>query len=254
MASRISIDDCISPEEKKLRSGINLTNGLIWLVMAMATAVTMGFLLFIWGFTWLMNALLAEYNVRRLQAFGTTVSPKQFPEIWTALADVCDQLGVPPPKVIVINSGEINAFALKFARKKVVVLLSKTLEGVIDKPDELKFFLGHEVAHGILDHGGFRGTFELYKSPAYCAAREMTCDNCGCAVSGNVEAAKNALKRAGVGNELFSRLNEAESIDEASQIYSGITGWFLRRNLNYPPLGKRIQNVANFSQRGTQIL
>jgi hypothetical protein len=45
-----------------------------------------------------------------------------------------------------------------------------------------------------------------------------------------------------------------ESIEEASQIYSGVTGWFLRRNLTYPPLGKRIQNVATFSQRGPRSL
>jgi Zn-dependent protease with chaperone function len=207
---------------------------------------TMGLILLAFGFLWLINWLMSEYNVRKLQAVGTAATQEQFPEIWEALTAVCQKYEVKQlPRVIIVNDSQINAFALRFARKKVVVLLSKTLEGVLDQPDELRFFLGHEVAHTCLDHG-LRGTFELYKPAAYKAARELTCDNCGCAAAGNLEAVKTALKRLGIGNLLTNRLNEAYLVYEADYIYSGFTGWLLKQYLRYPPLGRRLQNVTDF--------
>ncbi len=54
------------------------------------------------------------------------------------------------------------------------------------------------------------------------------------------------LKRLGVGNKLYSRLNEGYLQEEARYIYSGITGWLLKQYLTYPPLGKRIANITQF--------
>jgi predicted Zn finger-like uncharacterized protein len=239
---------CISREERKKRLGVALINTLVWMFLALLVVITFGFILLLYGFTWLINQLLAEYNVRKLQALGTEATPDQFPEITQALADSSAVLGVKDlTKVIVVNVNQINAFAVKFARKKVIVLLSETLEGVIDKPEELRFFLGHELGHVVLDHG-MRGRFELYKPAAYKAARELTCDNCGCAASGNLPASKVALKRLAVGNQLHPRLNDSFLAAEARYIYSGLTGWLLKQYLTYPPLGKRIANVEGFYQ------
>jgi Zn-dependent protease with chaperone function len=242
-----SLNDCISKEEKKKRLGVAFVSCIIWLIVLVFVISTKGLILLIFGLVWLMNWLMSEYNVRKLQAMGTAATQDQFPEIWEALTAVCRKYAVTQlPRVIIVNESQINAFALRFARKKVVVLLSKTLEGVLDQPDELRFFLGHEVAHTCLDHG-WRGVFELYKPAAYKAARELTCDNCGCAASGNLEAAKNALKRLGVGNLLTNRLNEQYLVSEAAYIYSGFTGWLLKQYLTYPPLGRRLQNITDFS-------
>ena len=156
---------------------------------------TFGVVLIFYAVSWIANWLLSEYNVRKLQAVGTTSTSEQFPEINQALEDVCAQFGVAhAPLVIVINMSAVNAFAIKFARKKVIVLLSETLEGILDKPAELRFILGHEMAHVLLDHGK-RGMFELSKPAAYKAAREMTCDNLGCAAAGNLASSKTVLKR-----------------------------------------------------------
>ena len=243
-----SLKECISREEKSKRFGVAVVNFFIWLILAILVLASWGIILLLYGLTWAINSMLSEYNVRKLQALGTAARPEQFPEIWEALTLLCEKFGVGKlPRVIVVNESEVNAFALKFARKRVVVMLSKTLEGVIDKPDELRFFLGHEIAHILLDHGA-RGVFELHKPAAYKAARELTCDNCGCAAAGNLEAAKNALKRLGIGNRLLDRLNDQFLVAEAEYIYSGLTGWLLKRQLTYPPLGKRIQNVTEFCE------
>ncbi len=241
-----SVNACVSREERKKRFGVALMNGLVWLFVVALTLASWGALLILYGIGWVINHLLAEYQVRKLQALGTAATEKQFPEVVHALREVCDQFGVDEcPKVIILNMSETNAFAIRFARKKVIVLLSEMLEGILDRPAELRFILGHELAHIVLDHGA-RGRFELYKSASYKAAREMTCDNCGCAAAGDLEAAKTALKRLGVGNALRDRLDEPTLAAEAEHLYSGLTGWLLKQYLSYPPLGKRLGNIAEF--------
>ena len=241
-----SIDECVSPEERRRRLMVALSSGLAWFVLLLlAIAFFVAIPIVVAG--WILNWLLSEYHVRRLQALGTTASPEQFPEVAAAMAEVCRQFQlVAVPPVIILGHEQMNAFAIRFARKKVVVLLSKTLEGVADHPAELRFILGHELGHILLDFS-WRGRFEIYKPAAYRAAREMTCDNCGCAAAGELPAAKHALKRLVAGNLLVDRLNEDYLQAEADHLYSGFTGWLLRRYLTYPPLGRRLQGVTEFA-------
>jgi len=247
-----SIKQCISVEEKKKRFWVSFINVFIWLIFIGFIAATYGVILLFVAFTWFINFIFSEYNVRKLQALGTTATKEQFPEIWDALTTVCDKFGVKTyPKVIIVSESAVNAFAMKFARKKVIILLSKTLEGVIDNPEELRFFIGHELAHILIDFGG-RGLFEFYKPASYKAAREMTCDNCGCASAGSLDGAKDSLKRLGVGNRLIDRLNDDFLSSEAKYIYSGFTGWLLKQYMAYPPLGKRLDNVTKFVETNSQ--
>jgi Zn-dependent protease with chaperone function len=244
-----SIKQCISKEEKKQRLFVILISGLLWFVLALFALATWGVLLIVYGMVWVLGRLFAEYNVRKLHAIGTAATSDQFPEIVEALNQVCAQFNVErQPRVIVLNARMLNAFALKIAQKHVIVLLTETLEGVLDHPAELRFFLGHELAHIVLDHG-WRGVFERYKPAKYKAARELTCDNCGCACAQDLDAALTALKRLGAGNALYPRLNDHYLEREADYLYSGISGWFLRQYLRYPPLGKRLANIKSFAAR-----
>jgi Zn-dependent protease with chaperone function len=245
MKNITAISDCISKDEKKKQIGVGIINGIIWIfiiAMVVVSPLLLIYVLFFWGISYLTS----EYNVRKVQALGTTVSQAQFPEIFEGLKSVCSQFNVEQhPRVILLNVNEINALAVKFARKKVIVLFSKTLEGIHDKPAEIKFFLGHEIAHIILDFG-LRGKFEIFKTASFRAAREMTCDNCGLAASGSLEASISSMKRLVIGNELTKKVNVEYLIAEAKDLYSGFTGWMLRNNLRYPPFGKRIENLKTF--------
>jgi Zn-dependent protease with chaperone function len=243
-----SVKQCVSRDEKKKRSSAFLVSGIIWLVIAIFVILSRGSLLVLWFIGWAINRLLAEYHVRKLQAVGTAATADQFPEVARALSEICQQFSVKSqPKVIILNSSEVNAFAIRFARKKVIVLLSETLDGIIDEPGQLRFILAHELCHLVLDDS-FWGKFLLYRPASFKAARELTCDNCGAAAAGDLANAKTALKRVGVGNKLYPRLNEKFLEVEARYIYSGITGWFLKQYLTYPPLGRRLTNVASFHQ------
>jgi Zn-dependent protease with chaperone function len=240
------IKQCISREEKKKSFGVNLMNVIVWLVLALFTVASWGVLLILWFITWIINRILSEYNVRKLQAIGTAATKEQFPEVAQGLAEVCAQFHVKHlPRVIVLNSSEVNAFALRFARKRVIVLLSQVLEGIIDQPGQLRFILGHELCHLVLDDS-FSGKFKIYRPASFKSARELTCDNCGCAAAGDLESAKTALKRVGVGNKLYPRLNEKFLEVESKYIYSGLTGWLIKQYLSHPPLGRRLSSMADF--------
>lgn len=243
-----SVKQCIARDEKKKRLSAMMVSLLLWLLLGLFAIASYGILLIVWLISWVIRRMLSEYNVRKLQAVGTVATPDQFPEVAQALSDICDQFTVKqPPKVIILNSSEVNAFALRFARKKVIVLLSQVLEGILDQPGQLRFILAHEMGHLVLDDS-FGGKFLIYRPASFKAARELTCDNCGCAAAGDLESAKTALKRLGVGNKLFPRLSEQFLEVEANYIYSGITGWLLKQYLSYPPLGRRISNVTGFHQ------
>lgn len=246
LASIRSIRDCIAPEEKKKRLGVFAVNLLVWLGLAILVVASMGAVLLFYAGGWVLSRLLAEYNVRKLQAMGTTATDRQFPEVTHALREVCGHFGLAEaPRVIILNAGEMNAFAVKFARKRVLVLLCPMLEGVLDRPAELRFILGHELGHTALDHG-FRGSLVLVKPAAFKAARELTCDAVGAAAAGDAEAAKTALKRLAAGNALHARLDEADLAAQAEAIDSGLTGWLLRQYLAYPPIGRRLACVDRF--------
>jgi Zn-dependent protease with chaperone function len=243
-----TVKDCISSLEKKKRFGVSFVNVFVWILLAALVVVSFGSLLLVYLITWLVNNLLSEFNVRKLQALGVTVSERQFPMVHSALIEVCNRFQIKDiPKVVIVNQSAINAFAVKFARKKVVVLLSQALEGVIAKPLELKFILGHELAHIVLDHGT-RGIFEVYKPASYRAAREMTCDNAGAIAAGDVTAAIEAMRKLAAGNYLFSALDINSLQSEAQSLYTGLTGWLLKQYLTYPPIGNRMANIIAFTR------
>lgn len=238
--------DCVSDDELKQRLSVTIINSLIWLVLALSVVATLGGLLLVALFGKLIQWLFSEYNVRRIQAYGCSVSERQFPTVQRAADDVCERFGIENHyRIIVVPSGELNAFAIKFAKKKVVVILSELLEAVIETPDELRALLAHELCHTVLDHG-WRNTFEIYKPMRYAAARELTCDNAGLVASGNLDATRSLLKKLCVGRRLSKLVNEPALIAESQQIYRGFTGWLLRQYLSHPPAGARIKNVQEF--------
>ena len=150
------------------------------------------------------------------------------------------------PRIIVIGAGELNAMAVHFARRKIVVIFSELLEAIIENPHELEFLLAHELCHQSLDHG-WRGWFELYKPAKYKQARELTCDNAGMVAAADLGAAQAVICKLCVGRILAPRLNNEALKEEARHIYSGFSGWLVRNYLSHPPAGARIENLELFA-------
>jgi Zn-dependent protease with chaperone function len=240
--------DCVSQTERNQRAVVTFVNVIVWLAILVAVVATMGLLLLLLVPGWILRRLLSEYNVRKIQALGATVSAAQFPELFQAAGEVLVRFHVTQrPRIIVISSGETNALALKFARQRVIVLLSELVEGIIESPAQLRFLLAHECCHHALDHGG-RGIFEIVKPAKYRQARELTCDNAGMVAAADVQEARMVIRRLCVGNRLSVRVNEEALKRESETIYSGFSGWLLRRYLTHPPAGARLQNIDSFAQ------
>jgi hypothetical protein len=49
------------------------------------------------------------------------------------------------------------------------------------------------------------------------------------------------------GNNLSAMVSTEELEAETVQLYSGITGWFLKHYLSYPSIGKRIAGIRKFA-------
>lgn len=265
-----SFGKCVSSEERKKRFGTTLVNLIIWAVISLfmiglVVCVVMmllegrkdvnGILIGVGAFFfailigWISKYLFAEYNVRKLQALGATVSADQFPVVHSAVEEIRRRFNVKRHvRVIVVASGEVNAFAVRFAKKHVVLLNSELLEGLIENRQQLLALLGHEMCHVVMDHGP-RGTFEIIKSAPYRAAREMTCDNAGYVASGSVEETKAMLKKLCCGKVLHAYLSEPALIEESQQLNSGFVGWLLRQYMTHPPFGKRLQSVGQFAKK-----
>ncbi|HEX2971020.1 MAG TPA: M48 family metallopeptidase [Tepidisphaeraceae bacterium] len=245
-----SIKQCISPEEHAQRFGVFAINLLLWLLLLLIIAASMGIVLGLMILGWLVTLITAEYNVRKLQACGATVSSEQLPVVYQALCDVCQQFGLQPDRyrLIILGSGEGNAFAIKFARKRVIVILSELLEGIIDNPAELRAVIAHELAHSVLDHG-WQSTLLLYRPAKYKQARELTCDNAALLAAGDLEAAKNTMKKLCVGNRLAGELSEDALIRESQCIEAGFVGWLIRQHLTHPTYGHRLFNLNESARR-----
>ena len=260
---------CVSANEKKYRFQATLINGVIWIVILGVLA-----LLVIGTITnmkdpnstesmaslWtavvsivvarvVLPDLLAEFNVRMIRATGAGVSKHQYRPVFDAVQQVKKRFGYHRKvQVIVVGNSTMNAFAARFARKKVIVIFSELLEGIIDKPAEIRALIGHEMCHLSLDFGP-RSYFELCKPTFYRAARELTCDNAGYVAAGELQAAQTLLKRVYAGNKLFSELNDKHLEAEADYIYSGLLGHFILNRLSHPPVGSRLQSVRQFADR-----
>jgi Zn-dependent protease with chaperone function len=253
-APSLSFRQCTSPVEKSQRFMLAIYSFFYLLFYLLIIFVTTGIILVLHLMGWLVSLVTAEYTVRKLQALGVTVGPNQFPQIWAAAEEICLTFGYPEqPRIIIVNTGQTNAFALRVARKRVVLLDSDLVSALGGDMAELRFVLAHEICHLALDHSWTRFFFPI--TPArFKYGRELTCDRAGLAAAQTLEAAKIALAKIVVGRKLAPSLNESGMIEEANHIESGFYGWLLRNRLTHPPVGRRIENMIQFASELNALL
>lgn len=246
-----SFRQCTSRVEKKQKLMLVLLNSLLWPVLAcvfvLLLIASMGLILIPLVFGWLVALLLAEYSVRKIQATGVTVTAEQLPEVWQASESIRQQFGYKhEPRIIILNHAQANAFAVKIARKKVIILYTELLDALADDPAELRFVLGHEYCHLALDFGWTRH-FVKFKPVRFRYGRELTCDNAGVVAAGDFAAGVSALCKIIAGPRLAPQLDHAALVQQADELESGFAGWCVRNWLVHPPLGKRMDSVSEFA-------
>jgi Zn-dependent protease with chaperone function/Tfp pilus assembly major pilin PilA len=234
-------------KNEKILYSIALTIGLIvWIGVSILSYgliliyVLLGFLAYLFA----QSAFISH-----LRGNSVRLSGSQFPDLHAQFLECCQKLEMEPPEAYVMMSdGVLNALATKFLRRHYVVLFSSVLDALKSRPDSVRFYFGHELAHIKRGHLNFHwvlfpGLILPLLGAAYRRSQEYTCDLHGLAVSSSREDAFAALGVLGSGAEKLPALNVQEFREQRGET-GGFWMSFHELTSDYPWLCKRLAAIA----------
>lgn len=236
----------INKNEKTLY-GVVLTISL--LVWGTVLYLTYGLILVYVPFALLAYLFVHSAFISHLRGNAVLLSESQFPDLYAQFHESCRKLEMEPPQAYVMMSdGVLNALATKFLRRHYVVLFSSVLDALKSRPESVRFYFGHELAHIKRGHLNFHallfpGMFLPLLGAAYRRSQEYTCDLHGLATSASKDDAMAALGVLGSGAEKLPALNMHEFMEQRRES-GGFWMSFHELTGDYPWLCKRLANVA----------
>jgi Tfp pilus assembly major pilin PilA len=210
---------------------------------------TKGLVLIYVPFAFLIYLFTHSAFIAHLKGNAVRISETQFPDLHARFLDSCRRLDMEPPEAYVMMSdGVLNALATRFLRRKYVVLFSSIVEALKSRPEAVRFYFGHELAHikqGHLNFGWlkFPALILPLLGAAYRRAEEYTCDMHGLAVSDSLEDGHAALGVLGSGAEKLPALNVPEFMDQRAAS-GGFWMSFHELTGDYPWLCKRLARIS----------
>ena len=230
---------------------ISLVVGVIvWLALLVGTV---GVVLLFALFAFLLYLFAQSGFISHLRGNTVELAPDQFPELYQQYIDACSRLDVrePPKAYLMMSDGVLNALATRFLRRHYVVVYSSIIEALKSRPEAVRFYFGHELAHVL------RGHLRLHwlKLPAsvlpllgaaYRRAQEYTCDLHGLQASASVEDAAAALSVLATGGEKLPQVNVARFISQ-QQASGGFWMSYHELTNDYPWLCKRVAHLLRAS-------
>jgi Zn-dependent protease with chaperone function len=228
----------------------------IWLVLLIFTlGLVIPFVLLMGLLGFFTRSLLITW----VRGNAVKVSAEQFPDLFQQFQQSCHRLGLKtvPELYLCQADGMLNALAVRFMRQDYVVLLSNIVDALKDRPEAIKFYMGHELGHIQRKHLTRQwwlapASLTPLLAPAYARACEYTCDRHGLACCNNLEDAQRALMVLAAGSERWKQVNL-----HAFSAQSQETGrfWMAVNELtsDYPWLCKRLERLkdrnASFPRR-----
>lgn len=212
-------------------------------IFAMVFMYIGAFLLFIY----VSNALAMAF----IRLNGVRLSPSQHPAFFKLYEAAAKKLGVTklPPAYIIDAAGEANAFAIKIARRKMVVFYDELIDRLTEekKTDELLAVAGHELTHVKLKHIQFWILLLPFNLIPFAQAwlsrlREYSADRGALFVTNNVDAVSKALIKIVVGARTARDVNIEEYIN-ASYDERGIFVSLVKIMAAHPPVPMRIHEL-----------
>jgi heat shock protein HtpX len=95
---------------------------------------------------WLVIAYFFHQSMIDAVTGGEEVTRKDQPRLFNVLENLCISRGIPMPKLKVMESGALNAFASGLNRKQYSITVTTGLLDRLDDP-EVESVLGHELTH-----------------------------------------------------------------------------------------------------------
>jgi Zn-dependent protease with chaperone function/Tfp pilus assembly protein PilE len=233
-----------------------IIGGLVWLV---ATIGTLGIIL-IYVLIGLLAYLFVHSGfIAHLRGNAVELSSEQFPELYQQYRESCQTLEIDemPRAYLMMSDGVLNALATKFLRRHYVVLYSSVVEALRSRPEALRFYFGHELAHIKRGHLNLRwllfpASILPLLGTAYRRSQEYTCDLHGLAASKSPEDALTGLAVLGSGGERLQQMNLARFMQQREES-GGFWMSFHELTNDYPWLCKRMAHLEAASDGGKPV-
>ncbi len=222
-------------------------SAIAWLLLILGT---LGIALIYVFFFFLAYLFIQSAFISYLKGTGVRITDRQFPDLQARLVHCCAVLGVHPvPEAYLIHAdGVFNALATRFLGRNFVVLYSDVVDALIERPESLNFYIGHELGHIRRQHllwspWLWPATILPLLGAAYSRAREYTCDMHGAACCPGPEDGRRALAALAAGGTRWKSLD----IDSYGQQVDATQGfWMSFHELisDYPWLVKRMLRLG----------
>jgi len=95
---------------------------------------------------WFLIAWASHQKIIEASVGARSLSRKEAPELYNLLENLCVSRGFPMPRLNIIETPQLNAFASGLTRKSYKVTVTRGLIETLDK-DELEAVLAHELTH-----------------------------------------------------------------------------------------------------------
>jgi heat shock protein HtpX len=138
-------DTYINPDPERLEDLDNLRIGAFLAVPSVAGVIISGGLMSI-GLTASAVAFAAGGRVMMSLTGAEEVTKEQEPMLHNVVEEMAIAAGLPKPKVVVIHTGALNAFAAGMEPESAVIGVTRGLLMELDR-DELQGVIAHEMSH-----------------------------------------------------------------------------------------------------------
>lgn len=230
---------------------------LVWLALLVATMGT----LMLWVLLIFLSYLFVHSGfIAYLKGNAIKVTEEQYPDLYRMHKESCEKLKLDeiPELYLLCSDGILNALATRFLWKNFVVLYSNIVDALEDRPEAIRFYIGHELGHIAQSHLLF-GPLLLPSSilpligAGYSRAREYTCDLHGLACAAGREDAMHAIAVLAAGEKRWRHINFERYLEQVA-VTSGFWMSFHELVADYPWLSKRMARIAAAdSQQQTKI-
>jgi heat shock protein HtpX len=95
---------------------------------------------------WFVIAWFANVSLISMSTGATGLSRKDAPELYNLLENLCISRGMAVPKLQIIETDQLNAYAAGVTKSQYTVAVTRGLLETLDK-DELEAVIAHELAH-----------------------------------------------------------------------------------------------------------
>jgi len=264
----INVKAYVTTKEKVYLTICFIVSGLIWFFvlflpikayMAIASMTLYSIPLLFLLILLLMHWVTREFFKAHIFGNSIRVNEMQFSEVYKIGLEMAKKLGVERvPYIFIANEeGRINALAIRFIGNAYVVLYASLVDLMLKRNaiKELRFIIGHELAHHAAGHVNVWKEIFIYPAlripflgKAYRRACELSADRLALVVSGDLKQTQKALIALACGSESLSSKSNIVAFMNQEVEFLLFFG-FLREIIStHPRITKRVICLENFSK------